>query len=316
MSEYNEQPISPQGIVGTTLIHLLLLLIFFFTILSQPYEYLPVEGVMVNFGTSDEGWGNEQPIYDQATATANDDPILAETEKEAATPPPAPAAAANPDESTSAEKAASEKIVTSDADPKAPALPTKKDDVKKDNTPPKTTPTPKNNTATNTSTNTNNNTTSTVNDASSANTPKQPSIDNGSLFKGGNKNSSQSQGNTPNSTGDSGKNMGSVDIPSGGSTGGNGTSGNNIDFNLQKRKLVSIPKIIDSSQDEGRVVIKIKVNRNGDVIDAQFTSSGSTTSSSILRNKALEAARKAKFNADSNAAEVQQGTMTFKFIVE
>ena len=40
---------------------------------------------------------------------------------------------------------------------------------------------------------------------------------------------------------------------------------------------------------------------------------GSTTQATHLRNKAIAAAKKAKFNADHNAREEQIGVMVFNF---
>ncbi len=99
----------------------------------------------------------------------------------------------------------------------------------------------------------------------------------------------------------------------GGKTGGALPGGGN--FVLGGRKLSSTPKIYDDSQDEGKVVVRIYVNQNGEVFRADPGIKGSTTTSAILFKKAKEAALKTKFNPDSRAPLEQTGSMTFIFVV-
>lgn len=94
-----------------------------------------------------------------------------------------------------------------------------------------------------------------------------------------------------------------------------GGSGNNISYNLNGRSMVSSPKIRDNSQDEGKVVVDIRVDKNGNVIAADPGVRGSSTTSKILLKKAKEAALSTKFNASPNAKQEQRGQMTFIFIL-
>ena len=94
-----------------------------------------------------------------------------------------------------------------------------------------------------------------------------------------------------------------------------GGLGNGTSFTLSGRNLISSPKITDQSQEEGRVVVEIIVDRYGNVIRAKAGARGSTTTSSTLYKKAKEAAMKTKFDANPNVAEEQKGTMTFIFIL-
>ena len=48
------------GLIGTILVHLLLLLLFMFYGLTYQYP-IPEQGILINFGTSDEGTGEIQP---------------------------------------------------------------------------------------------------------------------------------------------------------------------------------------------------------------------------------------------------------------
>ena len=64
----------------------------------------------------------------------------------------------------------------------------------------------------------------------------------------------------------------------------------------------------------GTVQIRIKVNKNGNVIDAQIESSSPSGISSCMKSKALEYARKSRFNYKGSANSVQTGYISYKFI--
>ncbi|MCT4590023.1 MAG: TonB family protein [Carboxylicivirga sp.] len=93
---------------------------------------------------------------------------------------------------------------------------------------------------------------------------------------------------------------------------GLGNSGNG--FDLKGRSLVgSLPKPQHNSNKEGIVVIKIVVDRNGNVTSAEFQMKGSNTQDRELIDNAKAAARRAKFNADKAANAYAQGTITYHF---
>ena len=95
---------------------------------------------------------------------------------------------------------------------------------------------------------------------------------------------------------------------------GNG-GGNGINFNLAGRSFGSTPpKPEYNSKAEGKVVVEIRVDRQGNVISASPGKAGTTTNDPVLREAAKSAALKAKFNSDPKAAEVQVGTITYTFI--
>jgi len=94
-----------------------------------------------------------------------------------------------------------------------------------------------------------------------------------------------------------------------------GGLGNGTSFSLSGRSLISSPKITDNSQEEGKVVVEIIVDKYGNVVRASPGARGSTTTNSTLYKKAKEAALKTKFDANPNAAEEQKGSMTFIFIL-
>ena len=79
---------------------------------------------------------------------------------------------------------------------------------------------------------------------------------------------------------------------------------------------MTVPKIKDDSQNEGRVIVTITVDRYGKVINAVPGARGSTTTNTYLYQLAKEAAFNTTFNADAEAAVQQMGTMTFIFEVK
>ena len=94
-----------------------------------------------------------------------------------------------------------------------------------------------------------------------------------------------------------------------GNTGGN--SGGN--YNLAGRKALSKPKKQPDCQEEGIVVVRITVNKNGKVIRAIPGVKGSTNTAACLLKPAKEAALNTKWNADNKAPNKQTGTIIYKF---
>jgi TonB family protein len=92
---------------------------------------------------------------------------------------------------------------------------------------------------------------------------------------------------------------------------GNG-SGNGTSWGLKGRKLSSPAKEVQDCNEEGRVVVQVTVNRNGNVIAAKY-SKGTTNTNPCLVNPALSAARKFKWQPDNNAPETQIGFIVINF---
>lgn len=83
-------------------------------------------------------------------------------------------------------------------------------------------------------------------------------------------------------------------------------------WDLGGRDMIgALPRPTYSVQEEGRVVVTITVDPEGNVIDTRINSRTNTTNLQ-LRNAAMEAARRTKFNA-SNAENNQTGTITYYF---
>lgn len=97
---------------------------------------------------------------------------------------------------------------------------------------------------------------------------------------------------------------------------GSGPGKGGISFSLSGRHMVRTPQVNDRSQETGKVVVEITVNKDGDVMSAIPGGRGSTTTSSLLFKLAKDAAMKAKFNSSPDEADIQKGTITFVFLVQ
>ena len=127
--------------------------------------------------------------------------------------------------------------------------------------------------------------------------------DNGQNQRGTGTSGTGIQGN-PNSTTSAGS-------PTGTGTGQSGTGYG--EFNLKGRTLgaAGLPRPAYLVQEEGRIVVNVTVDSKGNVIFAEI-GRGTNIDNTNLRNSALEAARKAKFNSISGGNN-QSGTITYKY---
>ena len=66
-------------------------------------------------------------------------------------------------------------------------------------------------------------------------------------------------------------------------------------------------------QESGKVVVSIKVNREGTVVEAQPGADGTNLTSATAWDAAKKAALKAQFNVKADAPEFQYGTITYIF---
>jgi len=96
---------------------------------------------------------------------------------------------------------------------------------------------------------------------------------------------------------------------------GKGGFGRGIGIDLKGRAVVKPPKLPSDTKEEGKVVVEITVDSEGNVIEANPNGRGTTTSSALLKAKAKHAALATKFNVDGKFEE-QQGTITIVFSFE
>jgi outer membrane biosynthesis protein TonB len=309
-----------RGIIGTIVFHTIVILLLFFVRL---FHIIPIpgdEGILVNFGTSENGLGEFEP------SPANSEPAAAEpVEVQEATAPPAVAkpkpqpkpavakeqimtqdyektaaikAAENKkkveeqkrkdllaeqekvkkqrEEEERIRKAEAEKIARAEAEAKKKAEEQRK-----------------------------------INEINSRTQGAFASKGTGSGGKG--TGAGTSQGVTfPG--GNQGVPTGDPNATAYGQGGlGSGSKGTGTSFSLNGRSATSLPKPNYPGDDEGVVVVKINVDKNGNVTAAEPGAKGTTIMEQQFWAEAKQAAFKAKFNVDNNAPAFQQGTITYRF---
>jgi len=115
-------------------------------------------------------------------------------------------------------------------------------------------------------------------------------------------------------TGNQGVPTGSVDSKNRGDGSGPGNSG--VSYNLQGRGFQKLPLPKYDYQGEGRVVVEVSVDRSGKVIQAVPGIKGSSTLDEYLLKVAKDAAMEAQFQVKADAPVVQKGTITYIFILK
>jgi outer membrane biosynthesis protein TonB len=275
-------------LITTGLYLLFILLMFFFGLqyLDPPEE----RGIAVNFGTTDFGSGEAQPT----------EPIKTSPQKMTSPPPE------EIEEFTTSEEI-KEEVVTQETE-EAPVIEKSKKVVKEtekqleklkekvqkkaEKTPPESTPEP---------------------EPVPEQKPKKSVTDAMENLINGPKN----DGSAKDGEGDDGQ-VGDKGDPDGDPNANNyyGT-GKGLDgdgnYRLGGRKALSKRKFVQECDESGEVVVRIEVNREGDVVKATAGVKGTTNSTSCLLDPAKRAALATKFNGDAKAPNIQIGFITYVF---
>lgn len=269
-----EQPLNARASLWTIGVHVLLVLLLLLIKYSAPaIDELPDLGMEVNLGSSDDGFGTDQPM-----AVEN----------------PAPDAVSVSYRTSTSESSNAKDIERTD-DKDAPAIdPTvAKTNMGRSETK-SNTKRPSDRQALN-----NNNT-----------RPQKPRyVYNGGTGSGGNTAAIDASGtNEGNANG-----KGDRGVPSGtpGAANYSGIpgSGNGISHTLSRRSIVAFPPPDAYFREGGKVTVRITVNREGAIVNKQVVSA----SNAELRAIALKKLDKVKFNKSKEAPEEQFGNITFVF---
>jgi outer membrane biosynthesis protein TonB len=274
----------------TIAVHALLLVVLFLVGFSSPPP-LPDQdlGMEVNLGTSDDGMGDEQPLNPNPPSSGAATASTPQAEANAA-----PDNSPQQDIATQDEEDAPE--VTKPTKPVEPPKEFPKNiDVKPAKTPKK------------------------VSEAPPAPVPPAPKPK--AVFTGGtssNANSGNSANGSNNSTGEgnTGKpgDRGQINgDPNASGYNGSGLGGGKSDFRLNGRSLLSRPSLTYDGDESGYVAINIKVDRQGNVIEASYAQKGSTLNNSSYIERAKAAARALKYSVNPTAPEVQFAPIRFYF---
>jgi hypothetical protein len=87
-----------------------------------------------------------------------------------------------------------------------------------------------------------------------------------------------------------------------------------VSYSLKDRKDQHLPPPVYLCEENGKIVINIKVNASGTVFDTSVNKAASTSSNDCLIDSALEYARDARFNSASAANQI--GTITYIFVAK
>ncbi len=91
------------------------------------------------------------------------------------------------------------------------------------------------------------------------------------------------------------------------------TGRSTITYFLEDRYNDKLPNPIYTCINGGKIHINIKVNQQGEVVDASYNKSKSETTDECLIETALEFAERSKFNSDYKSSEIQKGYITYDF---
>lgn len=140
----------------------------------------------------------------------------------------------------------------------------------------------------------------------------EKTVNENALFPGRSDNESNSEGNTKNN-GNKGDVNGSSDADNNGASKG----GSGISYSLSGRSPVgSLKKPNYPGNETGKVVVEIRVNQQGKVINATVRMRGTTISNPAFHRAAIEAAKKAVFDQKADAPLIQKGSITYNFRLE
>jgi hypothetical protein len=274
----------------TALVCSLLLVVFIFvrwTLPEEP-ELLLDEGLEVNLGSSDEGFGDDQPFEPGSPAPSS---------QQAYTPPtPTPAVAEQvkdietDDRDEEAPTVTAPKVVHPNATKVAEKeVATKKVTAKPVETPP----------------------------APPVQKPKTVFKGSNGTGTGGNEADTYKKGGNQGiagGTGDQGRPGGNPDSDNytGGGT-GNG-SGIRTESGIGNRKVNTWPKMTDDFNERGIVMIAVKFDQNGRAIESTIVPKG-TTGGLSLQNIAKRKAQDIKLNVDESAPATQTVTFRMNFVL-
>lgn len=280
-----------KGIAGTAIIHIVvlaILVLFSFTV-PPPPEF--EEGIMVNFGTTETGFGEVEPseaaVQQQAAPPPAARPRV-QAEEEALATQDFEEAPEVKKVDPEAEKKRLEKI---EADRKMKARLEEERKLKEE--------------------------AERERQRVEAEQKRQAEIMNrtrNALANSKNAGTTSGSEGIAGGTGNQGDPRGSVDSKIRGE--GSGTGNKGVSYSLEGRGFQSLPAPKYDIQSEGRVIVEIYVDRSGKVTQAIPGVKGSTTLDENLLRVAKEAAMLARFDSKPDAPVTQKGTITYNFILK
>ena len=280
-----------KGIIGTLVIHSIVLVLLIVLGFSAPEPPETEKGILVNFGTDETGLGMIEPspppsieevtapLPAESPATSDEEPLLTQDTEEA----PEVKKVDPEAEKKRLEQIEAERIRRAELE--AERIKKEQEEIERKRI--------------------------------EAEQKRQADIMNRTKSAlAGSKNagtSSRSEG-IAGGVGNQGSPTGSVDSRNRGEGSGPGDKG--VSYDLGGRGVQRLPLPEYNYQGEGRVVVEVSVDRSGKVTQAVPGIRGSSTLDEYLLRVAKEAALKAQFDADPDAAFIQKGTITYNFILK
>ncbi len=294
-----------RGIIGTTIVHLLLIVALLFLALRTPLPLPGEEGVEVNLGYDDQGYGDiqsdepapiseptppppqeQQPIYEEPEPEIVEEEIITQDIEEA------PVIEEEVIEEKPEEIKEPEEIIEEKPEPEP-----EKEIIEKE---PEEQPI---------------DSTFITESEEIVDEPVEepkPVVNKRALYPGSSKTSTDgtNQGIEPG-TGDMGKPEGYKESDE---YDGRGGQGDGPSYGLGGRGKILLDEPPSQFDERGEIKVTIYVDREGKVIDARIDYSGTNIIDQKQRQQAIDAALNSKFERDPNAPERDRGWITYKFI--
>ncbi|RFZ82140.1 energy transducer TonB [Mucilaginibacter terrenus] len=267
---YREENNYPKAFAATGLVLALVFALCYFIVIHTPEKQEDgTGGILVNYGTVDEGMGNDYMSIEEPSVAENAN----QTKPDKVTDAP-------PTEQKQEVESSDKDVVTQNTED-APEV------AANSKAPSKTV-------------------------ATQATKPvTAPTVNQNALYKGKTNNGTGEGDGTGSTPGNQGKTTGTTLTNNYNGTG----SGNGGNLNLTQRSFVSYPKVTDPKRQSGKVVVDIRVDKNGVVIYANAGARGTTITDPDLLQKCEAALLNSRFTASETAPEAQSGQMTFVFKV-
>lgn len=262
----------PKAFLATGIIMILMAAACYFYIVfkTPPLPENGTGGILVNYGTVDEGMGSDYMSTDEPSVAENANNTRPDKVTDAA-----------PTEEKSVTESSDKNVVTQNSeDAPEVAANTKK---------------PSNTVAT-----------------QPDKTPTKPTVNQNALYKGKTNNGVGEGDGNGNAPGNQGKPTGSTLANNYDGTG----SGNGGSLNMAQRSFISKPSVSDNGRHTGKVVVDLRVDKNGNVVYAKAGARGTTITDPGLLDKCEDAVRNSRLNALETAQDQQIGTVTFVFKVQ
>jgi len=267
---YQEENNYPKAFAATGIILAVIIALCYFIVFTNPPK--PEDGtggILVNYGTTDEGMGSDY--------MSTEEPSVAEkannTRPDKITPTP-------PSDEKSATESSDKNVVTQNTED-APEIAA---NSKKPST--------------------------TVTQATKA--IAKPTINQNALYKGPSNQGTGEGDGTTNTPGNQGKPTGSTLTNNYNGT-GSGNGGNLS--GLGQRSFINRPVVSNDGRAFGKIVVDIKVDKNGNIIEATAGARGTTISDARLLQKCEDAVRNSRVSPLETAPMTQEGQVTFVFKV-